>query len=163
MTHPLWPEESRRRERWESHPTSNGVNSLNENQEFFISNIFNTVPDPDSLWLNSIQSVFQSKRSFDSSWREYLEENTKLNGKSYFRTYPFSSDKTGSRHFQRIIPNIFIRKSTIPRQMSALSTSFGVLPVSEVKSEMGIVSPNFVFSSKYSGQDASNELSQTLI
>ena len=47
-----------------------------------------------------------------------------------FRSHRFSDDKTGSGHFQDIVPNIFIRKSTIPRRIRGLSTIFGVLPVS---------------------------------
>ena len=53
-------------------------------------------------------------------------------------------------HFQGIVPNIFIRKSTIPRRMRGLSTIFGVLPVFNgfpaIKPEVGIFASRDYFS-----------------
>ena len=68
-----------------------------------------------------------------------------------FRSDRFSADKTGSGHFQGIVPNIFIRKSTIPRQIRGLSTIFEVLPVLSgfpaIKPEVGIFARQDYFSS----------------
>ena len=67
-----------------------------------------------------------------------------------FRSDRFSYDKTGSGHFQGIVPNIFIRKSTIPRRIRGLSTIFGVLPVLNgfpaIKPEVSIFSDRDYFS-----------------
>ena len=39
-----------------------------------------------------------------------------------FRSDRFSDDKTGIWHFQGIVPNIFMRKSIVPRRIRGLST-----------------------------------------
>ena len=49
-----------------------------------------------------------------------------------FRSDRFFDDKTGSGNFQGIVPNIFIRKSTIARRKKGLSTIFDVLLVFRV-------------------------------
>ena len=41
-----------------------------------------------------------------------------------FRFYRFFADKTGSGHFSGMVPNLFIKKSTIARQMRGLLTIF---------------------------------------
>ena len=67
-----------------------------------------------------------------------------------FRSDRFFDDETGSRHFQGIVPNIFIRKSTILRRMRGLLTIFGVLPVFNdfpaIKPEVGIFATRDYFS-----------------
>ena len=40
-----------------------------------------------------------------------------------------SDDKTGSWHFQGMVPNLFIRKSTISGRKRGLSTNFWSIPV----------------------------------
>ena len=67
-----------------------------------------------------------------------------------FRSDWFSDDKTGSGHFQGIVPNIFIRKSTIARRKKGLSTIFEVLPVLSgfpaIKPEVGLLARQDYFS-----------------
>ena len=67
-----------------------------------------------------------------------------------FRSDRFFDDKTGSGNFQGIVPNIFIRKSTIPRRIRGLSTIFEVLPVLSgfpaIKPEVGIFARQDYFS-----------------
>ena len=66
-----------------------------------------------------------------------------------FRSDRFSDDKTGSGHLQGIVPNMFIRKSTISRRIRGLSTIFGVLPVFNdfptIKPEVGILATRDYF------------------
>ena len=70
-----------------------------------------------------------------------------------FRSSRFFDDETGSRHFQGIVPNIFIRKSTILRRIRGLSAIFGVLPVftdfPAIKPEVGIFATRDYFWRKF--------------
>ena len=64
----------------------------------------------------------------------------------------FSADKTKRRHSEGIVPNIFIRKSTIARPIMGLRTTFELLPVLSgfpvIKPEVENFGVNFVFFSK---------------
>ena len=63
---------------------------------------------------------------YQNSWM--IADSTRLN-KYISEKIRNLMNKTGSRHFQGIVPNIFIRKSTILRRIRGLSIIFGVLPV----------------------------------
>ena len=47
----------------------------------------------------------------------------------YFRFYQFFDNKTGTRHFKGMVPNIFIKKTRILRRMRGIPTIFVRLPV----------------------------------
>ena len=44
----------------------------------------------------------------------------------------FFGNKTGSKHFQGIVPNLFIKKSMIPRRMRVVLSFSETLPVLSV-------------------------------